>query len=208
MQISAEIRWFWGDSDPTPASLEAWFLESGVHGCQSELGIKRRGNKRGVEVKGLITNSLSHLTDAPFNGPIELWTKWTSEPLSELLNSAEALLLLTKKQRWLRKFDTAGEDPLEIPLDDEEQPRPDHEGKRVELPLLGCNVELTRISVPSGDVWWTFGFESFGTLETVERSLRAAVHALASRQPPWPSGGLLAGYPEWILVADRGNTNR
>src|SRR4030095_7381555 len=116
MQISAEIRWFW--RDVAPASLEQWFSSTKVHSCppgggnwrddaylkdsaQVELGVKRRGSKPGVEVKGLVTVLPAHLNAEPFEGPIELWTKWTSE----LLQLPPHLIILTKKQRWLRKFD-------------------------------------------------------------------------------------------------------
>ena len=53
---------------------------------------------------------------APFAGPIEIWSKWTSEPLE--LNS----VVTVEKIRWLRKFDTSTLSPVEIALNDEEKP--------------------------------------------------------------------------------------
>ena len=116
MQVSAEIRWFWRSAPPT--GLEDWFCKAESHGCpagggkaredaylrdlsQPELGLKRRGGKKGVEVKGLVAVLWSGLVVAPFAGPIEIWSKWTSETLE--LNS----VIIVEKLRWLRKFDTS-----------------------------------------------------------------------------------------------------
>jgi len=81
----------------------------------------------------------------------------------------------------------------EIPLDSTEKPL----GNR-ELPALGCNVELTRITLRDNKVWWTLGFESFETIQTVDKSLYAVAATLATRQPPELGTGLLASYPDWL----------
>jgi hypothetical protein len=69
MEASAELRWFWQGAEP--AALQQWFSDAELHDCaagggclrtdtylfdpqQAELGIKLRGNKTGVEVKGLV----------------------------------------------------------------------------------------------------------------------------------------------------------
>jgi hypothetical protein len=65
---------------------------------QIELGLKRRGSKKGVEVKGLVAVTCGGLAVGPFAGPVELWAKWTSEPLE--LNSASTLT--TEKRRCAR----------------------------------------------------------------------------------------------------------
>jgi hypothetical protein len=156
---------------------------------QTELGIKRRGGKKGVEVKGLVGTSLNSLTAPPFTGPIEIWTKWVAESLELNLDSTIA----TDKQRWLRKFDTTQEIREEIPLDQQERPidnRP--------LPALGCNVEFTKVTFPKGNVWWTLGFEAFGHLQTVERDLRFIAEKLAARRPPALGHALPASYPAWL----------
>lgn len=71
MQVSDESRWFWSGS-PTER-LEEWFRGKHPDGIpagggkerrydylrdpdQDELGIKRRGEKPGVEVKGLVSS--------------------------------------------------------------------------------------------------------------------------------------------------------
>jgi hypothetical protein len=205
MQVSAEVRWFWHKTPPE--GLKDWFCNANNDHCaagggveeredkylrdasQSELGLKLRGNKKGVEVKGLVVVIWGGLTVQPFAGPVELWTKWTSEPLE--LNSNSTISVA--KLRWLRKFDTTAQLPQEIPLDDKEQPRKDRP-----LPALGCNVELTQVRLQNEDVWWTYGFEAFGTIRTVTNDLRAVATMLAARQPPDLKEGLLASYPAWL----------
>jgi hypothetical protein len=202
MPISAEIRWFWPTTPPP--GLQDWFCTAAHHPCpaggglvrvdeylldpqQAELGVKRRGGKTGVEVKALVAAAASDVAARPFLGPIELWTKWTSGRLELAANTT----VTTQKRRWLRKFAT----PLqEIPLDEKEWPRAD----TLPLPPRGCNVELTQVTLPDGAVWWTLGFEAFGSVRTVEDDLRAAAAELAARRPPELGEGLLKSYPAWL----------
>lgn len=205
MQISAEIRWFWPDEPPT--GLQAWFCNAGNKYCaagggktrmdeylydpyQFELGLKRRGGKDGVEVKGLIEIRRDGLVMIPFTGSVEIWTKWTSERLELQSNSTVS----TQKRRWLRKFDTALALPQEIPLGADEKPL----DKQRPIPTFGCNVELTEVTLKNAKVWWTLGFESFGTIEAIEDHLRAVAMTLADRRPPKLDDGLLANYPAWL----------
>jgi hypothetical protein len=153
VELSAEIRWFWQGSGPT--GLREWFTDASFHDCgagggglradaylsdprQVELGIKLRGNKKGVEVKGLVAVPADSCSSSPFVGPIEIWVKWSSESLS----LAGADLVHVSKRRWLRKFGFTGPELREIALDIDELPV---EGDR--LPKEGCNVEDTEISV-------------------------------------------------------------
>ena len=206
MQVSAEIRWFWRDR--APSGLEDWFKDRDVHGCtaggpetrtdeylrdpgQTELGLKLRGTRPGVEatsveVKGLVAVTWDGLTVAPFRGPIEIWTK-VSTPALKLPSTVRV-----EKERWLRKFDTSGAAVVEVPLGTRSKPVEEDRP----LPGSGCNVELTRLAV-AGSVWWTLGFESFGMLPTVENSLRAAATLLATRSPTLEHG-LRASYPVWL----------
>jgi len=208
MQVSAEIRWFWRTT-PSP-DFEAWFREATPYSCpagggqlrtdeylrdpnQDELGLKRRGDKPGVEVKGKVAIMERGLAAEPWVGPIELWTKWTSKTLK--LDSASTVT--TEKVRWLRKFDTSGLIPEEIPLNDKELPV---DAKR-QLPSQGSNVELTQVKLlnsEAGEVWWTFGLEAFGTIQTVEDNLRKVADALAARRPPSVGEAELASYPLWL----------
>jgi hypothetical protein len=220
MQVSAELRWFWKDA--APAGLESWFKNAADAICapgggrercdkyltdqsQVELGIKQRdakpdspgGTSPGYEVKGLVAVKWAALPGWPLAARIEVWTKWTSKALV----IDEKLLISITKTRWLRKFDTAGPDPLEIPLNDKEEPI-DERRRGVGLPALGCNVELTRVATANGDVWWTLGLEAFGDLQTVEGDLCAVINLLTARRIPPVSGGLALSYPAWLR--DRG----
>ena len=204
MQISAEIRWFWRDA--APAGLEDWFTGAGSHPCiagggetrsddylrdigQSELGIKRRGGKDGVEINGLVALIPDGLAAGPFRVEIQLWAKWTSVALGLETDSTTTV----KKRRRLRKFDTSGTSPVEIPLGADEAPLENRP-----WPALGSNAELTLVGLRNGDVWWTFGFEAFGTTSTVEKDLRAVADMLSSRRPPEIPEGLQASYPAWL----------
>ena len=146
MQVSAESRWFWNGR--APEHLEEWFCLKHPDGIlagggkerrdgyirdpnQNELGIKRRGEKPGVEVKALVSSRSADLSAGPFVGPIEIWSKWTSEALS--INPAPTIV--TRKLRWLRKFDTGHSSPREIEVDENEK-------IQEPLPHNGCRHRL------------------------------------------------------------------
>jgi hypothetical protein len=59
-------------------------------------------------------------------------------------------------------------------------------------------VELTKVTLESVDSWWTFGFEAFGALRTVEDDLRKVAALLAKRLPDGVAMGTLASYPAWL----------
>jgi hypothetical protein len=204
MEVSAEIRWFWQGAGP--AGLQGWFNLAEFHDCaaggggmrtdaylsepqQAELGIKLRQHKSGVEIKGLVAVIANGCQDRPFLGPIEIWSKWSSEALS----LGGATLIPVAKRRWLRKFDTAGPRVREIALDAQELPL-----KGGRLPDGGCNVECTEISVKGYPQWVTLGFEAFGTLSTVDTSLRRTAALLSLRKPPSLSDGWCMSYPTWL----------
>ena len=143
-RFSAESRWFWNGS--APEQLEEWFRGKHPDGIsagggkerrddylrdpnQNELGIKCRGEKSGVEVKGLVSPGATSLSAEPFVAPIEIWTKWTSDAL----RIDPALTIVTRKLRWLRKFATGNGSPREIEVDE-------YEKIQEPLPQKGCNV--------------------------------------------------------------------
>ena len=200
MIVSAEMRRFWANA--CPDQFDAWFRSgspSPGEGCredeyvhergQTELGIKRRGEKPGIEIKGLVAVLPQSCDPAPFVGAIEIWCKWPSSALA--LRDLPTVKI--KKNRWLRKFDMTGAEPVEIPMGKDEAPT-DHRP----IPHEGCNVELTRIELEQKQVWWTLGFEAFGELFTVERNLRAALSVMAARRPPPFAPGDLLSYPAWL----------
>jgi hypothetical protein len=150
MELSGEIRWYWQCAGP--ANLQAWFTGAEFHDCaagggnlrtdaylcdpqQAELGIKLRGRKSGVEVKGLVAIIADGCRDRPFTGPVEIWTKWPSNALS----LTGASLVLVNKRRWLRKFDNAGAEVREMALGAQELLINEHQ-----LPDEGCNVDTPR----------------------------------------------------------------
>lgn len=205
MQISAEIRWFWHATPPT--GLEAWFHNPSGRACpaggggvridaylsdpgQAELGVKLRGGKSGVEVKGLVALAEHPLNAGPFAGPVEIWAKWTSQALA--IDSGTAIHL--HKRRWVRKFDTTADAVVEVPLNDREQPT----DASISWPARGCNVELTEVTLAHGDPWWTLGFEAFGSLATVADDLQQAATMLAEGATFDLSAGVQASYPAWL----------
>lgn len=202
MQVSAESRWFWRQSPPD--GWRDWFCQADSHNFpagggkqradnylrdanQTELGIKLRGGKPGVEVKGLVSRLSGGLLTEPFIGPIELWAKWTSETLE--LDPASTIV--TQKTRWIRKFGASEHPPRELQVDDDEK-------VREQLPDRGCNVEFTRLTLPNAELWWTLGFEAFGKLDDLEDSLRNVVVAMALRNPPNLGDAISLSYPVFL----------
>lgn len=204
MQISAEVRWFWADA--LPPGLETWYRSQagriapggGEHredvylldATQVELGLKTRGKKPGVEIKGLVRVSPTALGRAPLSARVELWTKWSAPSLDLAGRPTVAL----DKQRWLRKYDAGRPDALvEIALTADERPV---DGP---LPRSGCNVELTCVRRVDGRVWWTLGCESFGVqIDELQDNLGRTLEHLAGTAPPALGAALEASYPTWL----------
>ena len=215
-QLSAEVRWF--GLGPIPDDLRNWFREPtsafpypAGGGCsrtdvylrfkQPELSIKRRGDKEGFEVKGLVDTvpwqfQLGKATVLP-----QLLCKWST---TELEVPAVLPVVKTVKVRWLRKFDTAG-DPREIELgagDTREDPLDSKE-----RPDVGCNVELTHVTTGGID-WWTFGAESFAfgqpgqTTALVSQGLQRTMQALSNRATIDLRHARYQGYGEWIAAME------
>jgi hypothetical protein len=204
MEVSAEIRWFWQGTGP--ANLQEWFTSREFHECaagggsfridaylhdpeQVELGIKLRGKKSAVEVKGLVAGAAACCPNYPFAGPIEIWSKWSSTALS--LTGAEVIRV--SKRRWMRMFENAGAGIQEIALDAQEHPI---NGYR--LPDEGCYFEYTELSVDGFPPWITLGFEAFGSLKTVAGNLLNVTARLSQRGPPPLTWGWCGSYPAWL----------
>ena len=200
MPVSAEARWFWRGS---PGEFEQWFrsgdVAAGGGGArddeylvdprQQELGIKKRAGKAGIEIKGLVDVGVP--LPAPFPGRLQIWSKWTS--YATTIDHLPRIVV--RKTRWVRKYDTGGDHVREIALDSAERPR----DAAMPWPEFGCQMELTEVAT-GDDRWWTFGFEAFGSLQTVESSLlRTVAHLRAI-----PAGSLAAArelsYPAWLAI--------
>jgi hypothetical protein len=178
MLLSAEARWFWRGRCPQP--VHDWFFKSGLppgggfsrvdkyvpQRGEPEISIKKRGDKPGFEVKGLVATRGGPELE-PLAPHIEIWCKWPCTiPGLNLTNE-----LLATKTRWLRKFDTSKYVRAEIPLDANEKPKAGYS-----LPIQGCNVELTEVKMAGhSGMWWTLGFEAFGDLDSVPTNLTLTV---------------------------------
>jgi hypothetical protein len=210
MHISAEIRFFWEKA--APKDLEEWFsnekLHNGINACArqtrtdiylcpsgyGEVGIKKRDSQPGAEVKGMVMRGFADLATEPFAGPVDLWTKWICEPLE--LNESKTIAV--SKTRLIRTFDTYSIEPIEEEPRNKKYLEWDRGASDSRLETSeGCVVELTKITIESSE-WWSFGFESFGSMKRVASSLKSVATLLSSRQAPKLSGGIIASYPEWL----------
>jgi hypothetical protein len=205
MQVSAEMRWFWREQ--CPADLGGWFFRllpkagGGVprhdeyvpQDC-CELGVKKRGSKVGLEVKGLI-GTLRSPEILAFGAPYaELWCKWRVNDFP--VDKSKSVVI--EKFRWIRKLDTSDRTVREIPLGADELPL-----DRGPLPRQGCNLTLTKLKIARvPDTWWTFCFESFGDLQSVRTNLEAATKHAKSMSIPLPDGAFLS-YPAWLSEFER-----
>jgi hypothetical protein len=211
MLISAELRWFWeGDC---PDDVSQWFhrarpepgggetrqdvyllasddprQDQSAASDRVRIGIKKRGEKPGVEIKGLVSIVKGSGTK-PFGDDVQLWCKWT---FIGDLNFQK--VITTHKTRWLRKFDTGGKSVTEIPLGPDEKPL-----NGAKLPDQGCNLELTRVTVDrSRREWWTLGFEAFGQIDSAQKNLAQATAFATSASSPSTTSGMFKSYPEWL----------
>lgn len=211
MQVSAEARLWWQRG--RQSDVEAWFdgmsaIAPGGAGSicnatsdgdprvdvylyepeQTELGVKHRavgGADERLEVKSLISVRPS----VPYLGSVSLWVKLTSKGLK--FNRSESVA--TRKERRLRKYGWSGEVLSEIALGPDERPIASS------LPDQGCNVEFTRVaSDMSDEVWWTLGYEAFGTLGAVETILRTCIALTVNNPIPRCAEATSASYPEWL----------
>jgi hypothetical protein len=204
MMLSAEARWFWRGAPP-PA-FEQWFMEARSFGReaarrearidqylraphQQDLGIKQRG-AGGVEIKGLIARQAAVLALTSLSAPPEIWGKWSAKTL----DLSGMSLLSISKQRWMRRFECTPTQMRELSADED--------GKRQSDTVCGCEIELTMLTGPDHSVWWTFGFESHGMLEDIERALTQAVMLVASMSPPQVPTVEPASYPAWLSSQD------
>lgn len=157
---------------------------------QTELGIKKRGQKPGVEIKGLVETLHHNLDPNSHISPIEIWCKWNSGSLS----IDRCPTLQVQKLRRLRRFDGTSGRFIEIPLDENENAR---SGRS--MPGRGFNVELTEIKVGRREeIWWTFGVEAFGDLEFAEGCVRFVQGELASIAKEVFQSARWLSYPAWL----------
>ena len=204
MVTSAELRWFWRGRCPQP--VHDWFFKSGLppgggfsrvdiyvpQRGEPEISIKKRGDKPGFEVKGLVTTRRSPELE-PLAPLIEIWCKWRCT-----IPGVKTDLAVTKT-RWLRKFDTSKYVRAEIPLDANEKPKAGYS-----LPIQGCNVELTEVQMAGhSGMWRTLGFEAFGDLDSVPTNLTLTVLPEKAVLERIVASGAFVSYPAWLLARRR-----
>ena len=206
MQVSAEIRWFWNSK---PSIVQNWFCGGNfapgggetrddvylLDASQSELGVKKRGKKSGVEIKGLVGHAqVGDPGPWPAASQPEIWCKWSSSAI----DISTFATITTVKVRWLRKFDTSSGAANEVKLGPDEMPTSGG------LPEQGCNVEFTQIAIAGRpENWWTLGFEAFGEIETVAYNLRTTLKGMKPPgQASFDSSELLS-YPAWLSKINR-----
>jgi hypothetical protein len=216
MLPTAEVRWFY-EGDIPETTLQRF--KSGelpqdkgtieerkdvylyLPGMDS-LGIKLRGTDKRREndadqleikrrqLEGGVVTFFTGVT-----GRLEHWSKWvfhgeSSDPqLSTILTAKDEAWVSVGKVRYLRKYEvTSDKRVLAVPLN--------------EWSGNGCNVELTGLIAPGGQVWWTLGLEAFGEADvSIEDNLRLSANYFFA-------GTCLGmfeerdsyGYPRWLNV--------
>jgi hypothetical protein len=197
MDITAEIRWF--GSGAVPKDLSDWFQNTSLplsgeiprtdryllDPNQLELGIKERGEKSGVEIKGLVSLRPSGIATGPFGGSVEIWSKWNSETLS--LEGCTTVQI--EKSRLLRRFVIQSDRATEIAIGDRA------DGTK---PKDGCDIELCRLQTHRTDEAWTLALEAFGELSSVVENLRLTAAQLNARQIRLPETAQELSYPAWL----------
>jgi hypothetical protein len=197
---SAEVRWFFDETDPRSASLRSRFGHSKAEGervdhylltGRGDLGIKFRGEEgepARFEVKYL-TGTLGVVPFGPgVAGKLERWSKLTLDevPIGE---GERASWFAVTKQRRKRRFALEGAAAREV--------RP---GERSEA---YCEVELCELAFTRGGLpakALTLGFESFGAASLGLRALEASTKAFLQERPGLTLSPVAsASYPEWLL---------
>ena len=206
MVTSAEVRWFWRGH--CPEEVRDWFFKTGLspgggrsrmdryipQPRETEISVKRRGDKPSVEVKGLVTRRRSSEFE-PLAPHVEIWCKWSCTIRGLSLKEDMAIT----KTRWLRKFDTSKFVRSEIPLDPNEKPKTGYS-----VPAQGCNVELTEVQMAGhSGVWWTLGFEAFGDLDSAPTNLTLTVLPEKPALVRFVTSGEFLSYPAWLRARKR-----
>jgi len=128
-------------------------------------------------------------------GRLERWSKWafhgeaSGPQLSTILTAKDEAWVSVGKVRYMRRYKVTGDKKvLAVPLND--------------WPDNGCNVELTKVIVPGGQVWWTLGFEAFGEADL---AIEANLMLTANYFFVGTDVGMFEekdsyGYPSWLNV--------
>lgn len=194
-----EVRWFFGEADPSVRMLEAFFRDVASEstrrdvylptGCD-DLGVKARvtdGQPTKVEAKHRLGRLGAVYVTAGLPGVIERWQKISfdaSEPAFRVPGAIEVT-----KDRRARTYALGHGDVT-----------PAARESRVDA---GCAVELTRLEARPGerDVRaWTLGLEAFGPQpRLLEALLSTARHVFARELASLTlAASASKGYPAWL----------
>lgn len=201
MLPSAEVRWLirgepgkpaldWfgaGEANREDQRTDEYVLFESCH----TVGVKERKGK--LEIKALVRAPHPVAFALDMARLLDHWLKWSfklppSEEFAKELDEVDRLSIL--KQRWLRKFETVGNGFREVPL--------------TAFPDEGCNAELTKLEVldigAAPSIWWTLGFEAFGTRSLLEGYLgKSLEHVVGRRTLAVPLNKTASkSYPVWI----------
>jgi len=201
---TAEARWFIPEA--LPDAVLDWFraghaLESEgvqVHeyllfpDCNS-VGVKLRDGR--LEIKALRGASRSLSQGLGISGRTEEWVKWSFA--SEGLQALDQALhqsgrwLKVRKERFSRRFSSERDRLMEVTVG------------QGPLPVVGCNVEVTRIDVDANPrFWFSLGFEAFGPATVTAGILDDTLLLFFSEHGCVPGTTLSeyasASYPTWL----------
>jgi len=206
---TAEVRWFFLIDPPhkdfpisPPGEVKEWFQEGSdlvwppkkrtdrylhLPGCETT-SVKLRDGK--FEVKAIRGGSESVSFGSGVSGRTDTWIKWSYdkegvEIFTDALELEAEDWIDVSKWRWLRKFSLDNKVPIEVSVND--------------LPLQGCNMELTAIqAIDSG--WWTFSLEGFGSADSVRGNLNTVAAQIFSKSKPPLSLNTTnsCAYPVWL----------
>jgi hypothetical protein len=204
MLYTAEARWFIPVT--LPDAVLDWFragqpLDSEgvqVHeyllfpDCDS-VGVKLRDGR--LEIKAMRCAPQPLSPNCGINGRKEQWVKWSfaSEALQALdpaLNQSGAWLKV-RKERFLRRFSAERGRLMEVTA------------RQGPLPVVGCNIEVTRIDVDAKPrFWFSLGLEAFGPATVTSQILNDALGLFFDEHGCIPGTTLSecesASYPAWL----------
>lgn len=201
METTVEARWF-GPGRP-PDALTRRFDELGAPGPDrrmdaylslagtDDLGVKLRAGGDAFELK-LRQHDVGEARFAGGAvGQLERWQKW-SFPVADAACRASGLGLPgswieVEKNRRLVTYGLAADGTV----------------SRVEARQGdGCSLELTSLVV-NGSVWWSLGFEAFGSQERLRHALTATADAFFAGGGVGPAlnGARSCAYPAWLQAA-------
>ncbi len=211
MLHSAEVRWFipttlpegvrdwFKDGQPPPDSEDSRVDEYLLFPDCDSVGVKLREGR--LEIKAMLCGPRPISAGVGINGRTDQWVKWSfeSEGLRDLNQGLRqsGKWVKVRKERYLRKFSADADTAVEVPA------------KQKPFPVVGCNVELTRIEVEADPrFWFSLGFEAFGPSGSTPKILDDTLRLFFTGRGLVPGvtlNGLASlSYPAWLATFGAG----